>query len=269
MGVHSVIFIHSPDCFTPVSCSLSRFFAAALTKTYLITEQISQLKAYQSFASQTQQNNSSKGDATSLVNGTQKTHSIAHKKSNVGQNSRFLFDVDEDEDDEDEDYVDNAYSYAQHHKRSYSSGEGKGPGGGSGSCSGSGENSLKRARRQQQARTNQHMTRTRAATDPSLTRTSSSIFNIPTLARVHVLLQTIDSARKERDRVFQEYVAARHQQQQLLLLQREGVEVAEGTHLQAINQPTNSSSSSNGNRGFLTSITAEGGCGCECVCVHV
>jgi hypothetical protein len=101
------------------------------------------------------------------------------------------------------------------------------------------------------------MTRNRAANDPSLTRTSSSIFNIPTLSRVNVLLQTIDSARKERDRVFHEYVASVTTQ---LQQQREGDFMLENSHSQPLNQLTGSAGSSGGagNRGYLTSITAEG-----------
>jgi hypothetical protein len=222
-------------------------FSAALTKTYLITEQMETLKAYQSFSNQNQNNqnkngssNSSNNGATSLVNGSQKQQ-LTNKKGNVGQNSRFLFDVDEEDDEEDEDYVDDTYP-------SYQVG---------GHVHNPDESNAKRARRQQLARTNQHMTRNRAANDPSLTRTSSSIFNIPTLSRVHVLLQTIDSARRERDRVFREYVAARQQQQQQ---QQDGDLLSENLSSPATSHlPTSASSGNgNGNRGFLTSISAEG-----------
>jgi hypothetical protein len=232
------------------------------------------LKAYQSFASQSSSSSGGGGGATSLVNGSQKPQQMSQQNSqlgqgqgqlegqqsgqtgaslhskktiNVGQKSRFLFDVDEEDDEEDEDYADED---TDPRKRQYSSY------GMQNSGTNSSESSAKRARRQQLARTNHHMTRNRAANDPSLTRTSSSVFNIPTLSRVHVLLQTIDSARKERDRVFQEYITRRQQQQ----LMNSTESLSENLQSQAQNPLSTGAGGCGGgsNRGFLTSITAQG-----------
>lgn len=238
-GCSCIVLIH---CCNSLFCYL---YAAALTKTYLITEQMESLKAYQSFTNSTVSRSDRKTSSnlantsscsTSLVNGSRQQQPHINKKGNVGQNSRFLFDVDEEEDEEDDDYVCDRTSGQSHVA--------------TGAVS---ESNAKRAHRQQHARTNQHMTRNRAATDPLLTRTSSSVFNIPTLSRVHVLLQTIDAARRERDRVFQEYVSIRQQQQE----EQKCVAVSDQSLAHSHVMAAGAGGSGSGNR-FLSSITSEG-----------
>lgn len=217
------------------------------------------LKAYQSYTNQNPKNSGNgnygngsenyhmSNSSTALLNDPSKSQQSSGQKKtiNVGQNSRFLFDVDEDDDEEDDDYVEE--SHAQRHQAAHSRMNG---------MSGSSASCHKRAKRQQQARSNQHMTRNRTANDPSLTRTSSSIFNIPTLSRVHVLLQTIDAARKERDRVFHEYIVEKKQR----LLAQGSDTIDDTADILSAGQMTTgpSSGGSTGSRGYLASISAEG-----------